>query len=426
MKLSVCCLSIFTMVAMSVHAQEVGQEAKWYFSPSIGLYDYQGDEEVSDGYILSPRIGYDFNDWWSLEGVFTFAPSLDVGTRHSYGEVIPRNDFDSTWGAGLGIDALFHFTRWERLDPYLAVGGMMFWFGDEVDGKSVHPAVLAGGGVMYHFNDMWAIRGDARVVVAGSDAEANSLINAGIVWTWGAYVRPNILATDGPLDSDGDGLTDAEESQYGTDHLDPDTDNDGLKDGEEVKTYKTDPLNPDTDYDMLKDGAEVMKHETNPLDRDTDDGGVTDGHEVLEDNTDPRAGHGSDDLMMFELYIQFDYDKAIIKPAFFADLDVIGKVMTRNPDSSAKVEGHADQKKSSSARYNKKLSERRAQSVVKYLEETHNIAGGRLEAEGYGFERPKVKPDLVNGNPENRRVEIYIRGAANEGAVPKGTPPENK
>jgi flagellar motor protein MotB len=35
----------------------------------------------------------------------------------------------------------------------------------------------------------------------------------------------------------------------------------------------------------------------------------------------------------------------------------------------------------------------------------------RLSAVGYGYSRPKVQPDLVNGNPENRRVEIYIRGA---------------
>ena len=47
------------------------------------------------------------------------------------------------------------------------------------------------------------------------------------------------------------------------------------------------PLNPDTDYDGLTDGEEVHNYKTNPLLRDTDGGGVADGHEVIEDNTNP-------------------------------------------------------------------------------------------------------------------------------------------
>lgn len=59
------------------------------------------------------------------------------------------------------------------------------------------------------------------------------------------------------IDSDGDGLTDQEEINLGTNINLPDSDNDGLFDYEEVKVYKTDPLNPDTDNDGYKDGEEV-------------------------------------------------------------------------------------------------------------------------------------------------------------------------
>lgn len=59
------------------------------------------------------------------------------------------------------------------------------------------------------------------------------------------------------LDSDGDGLSDAEEATLGTDPTKSDTDNDGLTDGEEVNIYHTDPLNPDTDGDGYLDGDEV-------------------------------------------------------------------------------------------------------------------------------------------------------------------------
>ncbi|MDD5043546.1 MAG: hypothetical protein PHD51_02640 [Patescibacteria group bacterium] len=59
------------------------------------------------------------------------------------------------------------------------------------------------------------------------------------------------------LDTDGDGLTDEEEIQLGTDPSKVDTDGDDLFDREEARIYKTDPLNPDTDGDGYLDGQEI-------------------------------------------------------------------------------------------------------------------------------------------------------------------------
>jgi hypothetical protein len=72
-----------------------------------------------------------------------------------------------------------------------------------------------------------------------------------------AIVTP--VETESAPDSDGDGLTDAEEKALGTNPLKADTDDDGLTDWAEVKIYHTDPLNPDTDGDGYKDGSEVIK-----------------------------------------------------------------------------------------------------------------------------------------------------------------------
>lgn len=79
----------------------------------------------------------------------------------------------------------------------------------------------------------------------------------------------------GPIDSDGDGLTDDQELLLGTDPFNPDTDGDGLLDGTEVD-IGTDPLNPDTDGDGLSDGYEVNVSLTDPLNPDTDGDGLTD------------------------------------------------------------------------------------------------------------------------------------------------------
>ncbi len=87
------------------------------------------------------------------------------------------------------------------------------------------------------------------------------------------------------VDSDGDGVDDADEVIGGTDPRDADSDDDGLNDGDEAGAG-TDPNNPDTDGDGLSDGDEVGVG-TLPDDPDTDGDGVSDGDELLVDDTDP-------------------------------------------------------------------------------------------------------------------------------------------
>ncbi len=102
-------------------------------------------------------------------------------------------------------------------------------------------------------------------------------------------------------DSDGDGLSDADEALYHTDPTNPDTDGDTLTDGEEAGEfgYGTDPLLSDTDADNLGDADEVLVYGTDPFEPDTDRGGVLDGDEVGV--TDPLDG--TDDLPLSMLSI---------------------------------------------------------------------------------------------------------------------------
>jgi outer membrane protein OmpA-like peptidoglycan-associated protein len=400
--------------AVRLQAQEQSIDAKWYGSVGIGMIGFEGDEELKDGWLGTIRLGYDYSEWWTFEGGLAIAPVLDENFRvdidgKEYSRLDEAAGVHDTSAVVAYFDALFHFTRWDRLDPYLTAGGGFVAYADEIAGNQFDAAVRVGGGVMYHFNDEWAIRADGRTFVAGDDTEANIIADAGVVWTWGAGVAPDIVAF-GPLDSDGDRLSDSREGELGTDPYNPDTDDDKLTDGEEVLDWKTDPLNPDTDWDGLKDGAEVHVHKTDPNDRDTDDGGVADGHEVIDDFTNPLDP--SDDLMLFELYIPFAYDKAVINPEYFKELDIIAKVLSRNETSTAVIEGHADRKTKSNKSYNQKLSERRANAVRDYLVDVQGIEASRLVAKGFGFSRPKAPNDPKAGNPLNRRVEVYIRNSS--------------
>lgn len=407
-------------------ANELADAPRWYVSPGVGMMFFEGNQPTDEGLNMVLRLGYDLSDHWSTEGGVSWAPNItsngqdwrDDGAHGEGGGL----GFDEGVGAqsvrGLFIDGLYHFNRYNRVDPYLTGGFGYYRANDKVFCEGSEYSVSGprvGAGVMYHLNDRWSLRADTRAFMAlDQTCEFIYTADAGVAYRFGGGAA---AAGDGagaaaltglPKDSDGDGLTDDEEAKLGTDPFNKDTDGDGLTDGDEVKVYKTNPLNPDTDFDGLKDGQEVLTHKTNPLDRDTDKGGVADGHEVIEDHTNPLDP--SDDLMLFEVYIQFDYDTTVIKPEYFAEIDQVVRVLQRNPQATAAIEGHADRRTRSSEKYNQDLSERRAQAVQSYMV-GKGVQGTRLSALGYGFSRPKVQPDLVNGNPENRRVEIYIRGA---------------
>ncbi len=95
------------------------------------------------------------------------------------------------------------------------------------------------------------------------------------------------VADNPAADRDGDGLMEAQERDLGTDPRKADTDGDGIQDGAEGMIHHTDPHKADTDGDGLSDGDEVMVSSSDPLRTDTDGGGRTDGEEVRFDGTSP-------------------------------------------------------------------------------------------------------------------------------------------
>jgi len=396
------------ILCLQVKAEERVDAPRWYVNPGVGMILPEGNQAIDEGLNLNLRLGYDLSDHWSVETEASFAPNMTNNGRWTQKK---QRIY------GVGLDALYHFDRYIRFDPFLSAGWAVYMADRNVfeeGSRSTLTGPRVGIGAMYHLTDNLSLRADGRALMSVDTChEMQYTLDAGVVYRFGgsggsSFGEGSSSVTNLPKDSDGDGLTDDEEAKLGTDPFKADTDGDGLTDFEEVRTYKTDPLNPDTDFDGLSDGDEVKKYKTNPLDRDTDKGGVADGHEVIEDKTNPLDP--SDDLMLFEVYIQFDYDTTVIKPQYFSEIDQVVRVLQRNTKATAVIEGHADRRTRSSEKYNQDLSERRAQAVQSYMV-GKGVAVQRLSAVGYGYSRPKVQPDLVNGNPENRRVEIYIRGA---------------
>lgn len=85
--------------------------------------------------------------------------------------------------------------------------------------------------------------------------------------------------------------------------------------------------------------------------------------------------------------IFYDFDKATLRPESTEALDKLINLLEENPNVTIELSAHCDYKGSSE--YNKRLSQRRAESVVRYLTE-HGIASDRLSPVGYGKEKPKT------------------------------------
>jgi|GEM_PF-3981759 len=75
----------------------------------------------------------------------------------------------------------------------------------------------------------------------------------------------NAVKATAAIDKDFDGLKDVDETKYGTDLNNMDTDADGLLDGAEVNIFKTNPVKADTDGDGIKDGEEARRGEYNKM-----------------------------------------------------------------------------------------------------------------------------------------------------------------
>lgn len=119
--------------------------------------------------------------------------------------------------------------------------------------------------------------------------------------------------------------------------------------------------------------------------------------------------------------IQFDQNKATIKPESNSLLDEIAKIMKDNEKiKKVSVEGHTSSEGDAAA--NMKLSQDRAAAVLKALTD-RGIDAKRLTSKGFGVTKPIGDNKTEDGKIKNRRVEFTILDPAPAGgAAPAATP----
>jgi OOP family OmpA-OmpF porin len=107
------------------------------------------------------------------------------------------------------------------------------------------------------------------------------------------------------------------------------------------------------------------------------------------------------------LEIEFDLLKDEVKPEYREELRKVANFLKANPNVTATVEGHAGKIQVTEAKA-MEISKRRAENVVTYLVDNFGIDRSRLAAQGFGKTRRFAYSTTLEGQQENRRVNIII------------------
>ena len=337
--------------------------------------------------------------------------------------------------------------------------------------------VMTGGGVRVPlYRDMLALLGEiyAFIPVDGSTGEAATPVEAlgglrlrlgDVELTWAAgkgldqgYGAPNARVVAGiglvprpaapapppmvvaeapkpvppappppPVDSDGDGLTDDVDKcphepgpKENQGCPDKDTDGDGIVDRLD-KCPETPGIpeldgcpDKDTDGDGIPDRKDKCPNEPETFNGFEDEDGCPD--------KGPELARITETKIEIKQPIYFKTGKATIEKKSFPVLAVVATLLKLHPEvKKVRVEGHTDSRGKHD--YNMKLSQERAQAVVGHLVLISGIDPARLEAQGFGPDKP-VAPNMTkSGRTLNRRVEFLISERAPP--APPAPPPRS-
>src|SRR2546423_46676 len=103
----------------------------------------------------------------------------------------------------------------------------------------------------------------------------------------------------------------------------------------------------------------------------------------------------------------FQYDSDVLQSSSISQLQKLGTLIQRNPKATFRVEGYTDS--FGTFEYNVDLSQRRADSVKRYLIEMMRINPAQIEARGYGATKFRVPASgSIEEQSPNRRVEVVV------------------
>lgn len=453
---------LFALAAVPARAQVAGHPVEATVGGGWTLFDAR--DFVKDSPVGTASLAYRWSTGLTFEGAWLNSPAKRLDTAGG-------NDVSFSW---TGLDLRWSLRDpSEKVTPYILTGmGYGRFFDNDAMLISQKGSPSIGMGVIMSLmgKERTHLRLQVRDVMLqspnASDFSNHIVATAAVQFTFRGKSKdqdldgvrnwldqcPNtpigakVDAKGCPIDSDGDGVYDGLDKCEGTpkgakvdkNGCPTDADGDGVADGIDTcpdtpKGAKVDALGcpMDSDGDGVFDGLDQCENtpkgavvDAKGCPVDTDGDGVADG---IDQCPATPAGLKVDvngcpievseketqllDTGMIRLQnINFDTNKASLKPESFPVLDEVAAILLQYPALNLEIGGHTDN--TGTKTKNVTLSEARAKSVLNYLLQKYpTLDGSHFTTVGYGPMVPVAPNGTALGRAKNRRVEFKVTNA---------------
>lgn len=399
------------------------KEGQFSVSPVIGGYTFDGKQHLDTNLVYGIRAGYNITKRFGVEGLFDYAKTK------------PENGGGDVSMYRYGGELLYHMWPDNRFVPYLAAG----YAGINLEGNGgntkVRGAFDYGLGAKYFLNDSFALRGDVRHLIYSYNKTYNNL-----EYTIGAHIpfggsKPAPKPVEQPVIPPPPPKT--EPVVVAPPPPPAPTANLSVSPATIVKAKESATLgwtSRNADKCVIQPGIGPVETQgsrsVSPAEETaytltcTGPGGDATSNAKVGVTAPPQpppavavappveapvqSAQKASAAQRFcnkpaVIAVEFDTNKADIKPKYKTDLEKLGTFLQEFPNAKGEISGHTDNV--GSKELNLKLSQKRAESVKSYIEKNFGIAPDRLTGKGFGFSKPVATNKTKQGKAKNRRIE---------------------
>jgi len=370
---------LLLLPALLLGSASFAADAKYEISPMIGYNLSEGNIGMdSDGYYMG-GLELQVNSADSK-----LSPELSVYYTH---DADYENSSKDTDILRLAFNGVYTFDALNSVVPFAKLGAGYETVNNEIASNQDGFFADAGAGVKVPFSDSFAFKAEAIYLAKiGSShnqtADNNLMALVGLTYSFGAVEQkaapvvaavvaaPVVVAAIVEVDSDGDGV-----------------------------------------YDKLDQCADTPVGSTVgadgcPIALDDDHDGVLNADDLCPNTPAGQTVMKNGCPATIDLGINFENDSAEILPSANEKLDKYAAFLKQNRNYAAKIVGYTDNV--GSASYNKKLSQKRANAVMKALVQRGVNPEQLSAAIGMGELNPVASNATAEGRAQNRRIEAEL------------------
>jgi len=349
------------------------EKGEMYIAPALGYHFFDEDHDLDDAAEPAIRVGKFLSERYALEGEFAYANADKDGG----GEVNATT---------LSLNSLIHFNLDGAIRPYLLLGlGGMFYDDD-------HAGVIGGVGAKVPFNDMVGL--DLRVKDMFMTDTRNDIVpSVALTVAFGkpapvvAKVAEPVKAEPAPAPAEVEKAPEPAAVAVAP----ADSDKDGVYD----------------DADKCPGTPEGAPVDSVGCPLDSDGDGVYDYLDKCPGTKKGYKVNAEGCFIAATLNVNFKTNSADIADGYDQEISDFAEFLKANPSVHVEIQGHTDS--AGKDAYNQKLSQKRADSIVKELINKYGIESSRLTAVGYGETQPIAPNDTPENMLKNRRIETVVK-----------------